>query len=111
MLLGRGHRGCLGKELVKPAPGCGKSGAGLAVVAHRGVFPGQRCVPRTSESSASLPAPFPWELQLVLPARWGKVPGFALDGKRTSEFANELKGAFSYSSIQHIPPGTCSALW
>lgn len=61
------QRGCRGGQRVKPAPGCGKNRDELAVVTNRGVFPGhQRAQP---------PCLILVESQLVLPARWEKVPG------------------------------------
>lgn len=64
-------------------------------------------VPSTSESSA---APFPQESQLFC-QRGGKRCQALHLLERTIEFVNEFKGMFSYTSIQHIPPGTCRALW
>lgn len=65
----------------------------------------QRCVPRTSESSASLAAPFPWELKLVLPARWENVPGFALAGKEQLSLLMSLKGCFLTPAPSTSPLG------
>lgn len=109
MLPRRGQRGCLGKELVKPALGVGRVEQGwrwsLTEVCSqdRGVFPGhQRAQP-----------PFSMGITACSASEVGEG-GFALAGKEQLSLLMSLKGRFltpTSSTFSLGPAVLCGSWW